>query len=197
MVSLRPMLRAVPVLMLLASSASAQTYSIGRQPSADELAQDITISPTGAGLPVGHGTAAEGEVLFTEKNCVVCHGVRGEGSSTSAPNLVGNKGVSTDASPWKRVNGGEAPGALPILAPSAIIVWDYIHRGMPLGDEGSLTPDQVYALTAYLLALDKITSPEQVVDQDSLPKIKMPIGTDWARVPDWHRGGQRLPGYPY
>ena len=92
------------------------------------------------------------------------------------------------------MNGGESSGALPILAPNATIVWDYIHRGMPLGNEGTLAPNEVYALTAYLLALDKIIPHDQVLDQTNLPKVKMPIGTDWARVPDWKPGGQRLPG---
>ena len=190
-------LRIVPVLLLLASTAVAQTYDIGRAPTADELAQDITISPSGVGLPPGHGTAAEGEMIYAQKNCVICHGPAGVGTATSAPNLVGNKGVSVDASPWARVNGGESSGALPILAPNATIIWDYIHRGMPLGNEGTLTPNEVYSLTAYLLALDKIIPHDEVLDQDNLPKVKMPIGTDWARVPDWKPGGQRLPGYPY
>ena len=101
-------LRIVPVLLLLASAAVAQTYNIGRAPTSEELAQDITISPAGVGLPPGHGTAAEGEVLYTQKNCVICHGPAGVGTATSAPNLVGNKGVSTDASPWTRTNGGES-----------------------------------------------------------------------------------------
>jgi cytochrome c len=190
-------LRIVPILLLLGSPALAQTYDIGRAPTAEELAQDITISPSGAGLPSGHGTAAEGEVLFAQKNCIVCHGPAGVGGPTSAPNLIGNKGVSTDASAWARVNGGEAPGALPILAPDATIVWDYINRGMPLGSEGTLTPNEVYALTAYLFAINKIIPENEVLDQSNLAKVKMPIGTDWARVPDWTPGGQRMPGYPY
>jgi mono/diheme cytochrome c family protein len=190
-------LRIVPILLLLGSPALAQTYDIGRAPTAEELAQDITISPSGVGLPPGHGTAAEGEVLFTQKNCVVCHGAAGVGGGTSAPNLIGNKGVSTDADVWARVNGGEAPGALPILAPDATIVWDYIHRGMPLGNEGTLTPNEVYALTAYLFALNKIIPENEVLDQNNLAKVKMPIGTEWARVPDWKPGAPRLPGYPY
>ena len=190
-------LRIVPILLLLGSPALAQTYDIGRAPTAEELAQDITISPSGVGLPPGHGTAAEGEVLFTQKNCIVCHGPAGVGGPTSAPNLIGNKGVSTDADAWARVNGGESPGALPILAPDATIVWDYINRGMPLGSEGTLTPNEVYALTAYLFAINKIIPENEVLDQNNLAKVKMPIGTEWARVPDWKPGAPRLPGYPY
>jgi cytochrome c len=69
---------------------------------------------------------------------------------------------------------------------------------MPLGNEGTLIPDEVYALTAYLLFLNKvITSEDQVLDEKSLPKVKMPIGDDYARLPEWKPGTPRLPGYPY
>ncbi len=67
-------LRIVPILLLLASPALAQTYGVGQAPTAAELAQDITISPTGEGLPAGHGTATEGAKLFVDKGCVACHG---------------------------------------------------------------------------------------------------------------------------
>ena len=191
------LLRIVPILLLLASPALAQTYGIGKAPTAAQLAQDITISPTGEGLPPGHGTAAEGAKLYVEKGCVACHGEDGAGGVTTAPNLIGNKGTGPGDNVWKRVNGGEAPGALPILAPNGVIVWDYINRGMPIGNEGSLKPNEVYALTAYLFALNKITPEDKVIDQSNLAQIKMPIGTEWVRVPDWTPGGQRMPGYPY
>jgi cytochrome c len=181
-------LRIVPILLLLASPALAQTYGIGQVPTAAQLAQDITISPTGEGLPPGHGTAAEGAKLFVDKNCVTCHNTAGAGGITAAPNLIGNKGTGPDDDAWKRVNGGEAPGALPILAPDATIVWDYINRGMPLGND---------ALTAYLFALNKIIPEDKVLDQNNLAQITMPIGTEWVRVPDWKPGGPRMTGYPY
>jgi S-disulfanyl-L-cysteine oxidoreductase SoxD len=185
-------LRIVPILLLLASAALAQTYGVGRAPTAAELAQDITISPTGAGLPPGHGTAAEGKVLFTQKNCVVCHGPDGAGGVTSAPNLLAKKGPEVNA--WLRVGGGDG---IPVKAPNAVIVWDFIHRGMPLGNEGTLTPNEVYALTAYLLAINKIIPEDQVLDQNNLAKVKMPIGNEWVRVPDWKPRSPRLAGYPY
>src|ERR1700690_3876647 len=76
-------LRTVPILLLLAGPALAHTYGVGRAPTAAELRQDITISPTGVGIPPGHGTAAEGKVLFTQKNCVVCHGPGAAGGGTA------------------------------------------------------------------------------------------------------------------
>jgi cytochrome c len=185
-------LRIVPILLLLASAAFAQTYGVGRAPTAAELAQDITISPTGAGLPPGHGTAAEGKMLFTQKNCIACHGPDGVGGVTSAPNLQAKKGPEVDA--WNRGGGGDG---VAVKAPYATIVWDFIHRGMPLGNEGTLTPNEVYALTAYLLALNKIIPEDQVLDQNNLAKVKMPIGNEWVRVPDWKPGAPRLAGYPY
>jgi S-disulfanyl-L-cysteine oxidoreductase SoxD len=185
-------LKIVPILLLLASAALAQTYGVGRPPTAAELAQDITISPTGAGLPPGHGTAAEGKVLFTQKNCVVCHGPDGAGGVTSAPNLLAKKGPEINA--WLRGGGGDG---IPVKAPNAVIVWDFIHRAMPLRNEGTLTPNEVYALTAYLLAINKIIPEDQALNQNNLAKVKMPIGNEWVRVPDWKPRSPRLAGYPY
>ena len=185
-------LRIVPILLLLAIPALAQTYGVGRAPTAAELAQDITISPSGAGLPPGHGTAAEGKVLFTQKNCVVCHGPDAAGGVTSAPNLLAKKGPDVDA--WNRGGGGDG---IPVKAPDATIVWDFIHRGMPLGNEGTLTPDEVYSLTAYLLAVNKIIPEDQVLDQNNLAQVKMPIGNEWVRVPDWKPRAPRLAGYRF
>ena len=86
---------------------------------------------------------------------------------------------------------------LPLRSPFATTVWDFINRGMPVGNEGTLTADEVYALTAYLLVLNKVIPEDQVLDKQSLPKVKMPIGDDYARLPDWKPGTPRLQGYPY
>jgi cytochrome c len=161
---------------------------VGRAPSADEIrALDISIGPTGEELPPGRGTAKEGAKLFVEKGCVGCHGEAGIGGL--APALQSKKGQ--DVPIWERER------ILPLRAPFATIVWDFIHRGMPLGNEGSLKADEVYALTAYLLVLNKVIPEDQVLDKESLPKVKMPIGDDYARLPDWKSGTRRLQGYPY
>jgi cytochrome c len=86
---------------------------------------------------------------------------------------------------------------LPLRSPFATTVWDYINRGMPLGNEGTLTPNEVYALTAYLLFINQVIPENEVLDQQSLPKVKMPIGDDYASLPDWKPKSRRLPGYPY
>jgi cytochrome c len=111
---------------------------------------------------------------------------------TAAPNLKAPKGPEVSA--WNR---GAGANGIPVKAPYATIAWDFINRAMPLGAEGTLTHDEVYSLTAYLLAINQIIPDDQVLDQDNLGKVKMPIGNDWARVPDWKPDGPRFPGYPY
>jgi cytochrome c len=182
-------LRLAAIALLLASPAFAQTYGVGRTPSAEELGRlDISIGPTGDELPSGHGTAKEGAQLFQQKGCVACHGKAGTGGGP-APALQSKKGPEVPI--WERGR------ILPLSAPFATTVWDYIHRAMPVGNEGTLTPDQVYSLTAYLLFLNKVIPEDEVLDKQSLPKVKMPIGDDYARLPEWKHGTPRLQGYPY
>jgi len=178
-------------LLLTIPAALAQTYGVGRAPTAAELAQSITLSPGGAGLPVGHGNAVEGKELYTSKNCIVCHGPDGTGGVTSAPNLQAKLGPDVDA--WNRRAGGDQ---VAVKAPNAQIVWDFIHRAMPLGNEGTLAPNEVYALTAYLLYVNKIIPEDEVLDQNNLAKVKMPIGNEYVRVPDWKPNSPRVPGFP-
>ena len=191
--SLNP-LRLAAIALLLGSPALAQspTYGVGRAPSPDEIrALDISIGPTGEELPPGHGTAKEGATLFQQKGCAGCHGRAGIGAV--APALQSNKGQ--DVPLWERGRGSSGWMILPLTAPYATTVWDYIHRGMPLGKEGTLTADEVYSLTAYLLFLNHVIAEDQVLDQQSLPKVKMPIGDDYGRLPDWKHGAPRLQGY--
>jgi cytochrome c len=184
-------LRLVAIALILASPAFAQSspkFGVGRAPTPEEIrALDISISPTGDELPAGRGTAKEGAALFEEKGCVACHGEAGIGGL--APALQSKKGQ--DVPIWQRER------ILPLRAPFATIVWDFIHRGMPLGNEGTLTADEAYALTAYLLFLNKVIPEDEVLDKQSLPKVKMPIGDDYARLPEWKHGTPRLQGYPY
>src|SRR5215813_6830362 len=177
-----------PVLVSPASAQSAPRYGLGHTPTAEEIrARDINISPTGEELPPGHGTPKEGARVFELQGCIVCHGSEAVGGV--GPRL--NSKTSQDLPIWKRER------ILPLRAPFATTVWDYIHRGMPLGREGTLTSDEVYALTAYLLLLNKVILEEQVLDRESLPKVKMPIGDEYGRLPDWKPGTRRLEGYPY
>ena len=183
-------LRLVAILLLLGSPAFAQspTYGLGRTPTAQEIsAADINIGADGKELPPGHGTPKEGAKVYELQGCIVCHGAEAVGGV--GPRL--NSKTSQDLPIWKRER------ILPLRAPFATTVWDYIHRGMPLGREGTLTPDEVYAVTAYLLFVNKVIAEDEVLDKQSLPKVKMPIGNDYAPLPDWKPGAPRLQGYPY
>ncbi len=183
--------RLLPFLMLLgAGSLQAQgpTFGIGRTPSAEEiLAWDISISPTGEELPPGSGTPEQGRRLFLQKQCARCHGRAG--TDGRAPRLVRADREVTDPWRWGRI--------LPIRSPYATAVWDYINRGMPLGDEGSLTADEVYALTAYLLNANGVIGDDEVMNAETLPMVVMPNRDNWAPLPDWQPGQPRLPGYAH
>jgi cytochrome c len=188
--SLRVITIALLLGSLLASPAIAQspTYGVGRTPTAEELRRmDISIGFAGEELPTGRGTAKEGAHLYVQKACVGCHGVAGVGGL--APILQSKQGA--DIPVWKRER------ILPLRAPNATIVWDFINRGMPLGLEGTLKPDEVYSLTAYLLFLNKVIPEDQVLDKENLPKVKMPIGDAYGKPHEFKLNAPRLEGYPY
>jgi len=185
---------AIPLLLgsFLASPAIAQspTYGVGRTPTAEELRRmDISIGFAGEELPPGRGTAKEGAQLYMQKACVGCHGVGGIGGL--APILRSKQDAAPDVSVWKRER------ILPLRAPNATIVWDFINRGMPVGLEGTLKPDEVYALTAYLLFLNKVIPEDQVLTRENLPKVKMPIGDAYGKPHEFKVNAPRLEGYPY
>ena len=176
--------------LLMSASALAQgpTYGIGRTPTPGEIkALDIAIGPTGEELPLGKGTAKEGAQVYRAKGCAACHGATGlEGT---APILKSKDPANPDL--WARGR------ILPLRAPFATTVWDYINRAMPLNREGTLTHDEVYSLTAFLLFINNVIPEDQVLDAQSLPKVKMPIGDNYASLPDWKPRTRRLKGYPY
>ena len=181
----------IPLLLgsLLGSPAIAQspTYGVGRTPTAEELRRmDISIGPTGEELPPGRGSAKEGLQVYTQKACIACHGAGGVGGM--APALVSKKSADNV---WKQDR------VLPLRSPYATTVWDFIYRGMPLGLEGTLKPDEVYSLTAYLLFLNKVIPEDQVLDKQSLPKVRMPIGDEFGKPHEFKVNAPRLEGYPY
>jgi cytochrome c len=184
------LLRLVTLVLLLGATAVAQgpTYGIGRTPSPEEIrAWDISIGPTGAELPPGRGNAKEGADLYKQRGCAACHGATGMGGP--GPALKSKAGPEVPI--WQRER------ILPLRSPFATTVWDYINRGMPVGKEGTLTPNEVYALTAFLLYINGVIPEDEVLDAQSLPKVKMPIGDDYASLPDWKPRTRRLQGYPY
>jgi len=125
-------------------------YGIGRVATPDEIAAwDIDVRPDGKGLPKGSGTVAEGEVLFTD-NCAVCHGDFGEGVGRW-PVLAGGQGTLKADRPVKTIGS---------YWPYLSTVYDYVRRAMPFGNARSLSNDDVYAITAYLLYLNDLVDDE-------------------------------------
>jgi mono/diheme cytochrome c family protein len=176
------------LLMGVGALAQSPTYGVGQTPSAEIIrAWDISIGPTGEELPPGRGTAKEGALVYRRTGCAACHGATGTGGS--APVLKGKTGPNIDT--WDRGR------VLPVRSPYATTVWDYINRAMPLNKEGTLTPDEVYALTAFLLYINEVIPEDEVLDAQSLPKVKMPIGDKYADLPEWKPKTPRLKGYPY
>jgi len=136
---------------------------LGTAMAEDEVAKwDLTIFPDGRGLPPGRGTAKEGRIIYAEK-CAICHGNNGEGFT--AEELVGEPKPPTADNPSKAIGS---------YWPFATTIFDFVRRSMPHSAPGSLTPDQLYAVTAYLLAANEIMAESDEMNAQMLPKIKMP-----------------------
>ena len=162
--------------------AQGPTYQLGSTPAEEEIrARDIAISPDGKELPPGSGTAREGAILFAQK-CAACHGANGNG-------------------------GGLARGIVPLgnakpvkiafsLVPFATTVWDFINRAMPQSKPGSLSANEVYAATAYVLYRNDIIKETDVLDATTLPKVRMPNRDNFIPAqPGWKPGEKRPFGY--
>jgi len=156
-------MRSLILSLSLACALCAQKYKVGRAPSAEEeKAWDISIAPAGKELPTGQGTAAEGKELFARR-CQRCHGEAGKGGDEGA--LVGGQGTLASAKPLKTVGS---------YWPYATTLFDYVRRAMPLKEPGTLSPDQVYAVSAYILQLNGIIGEGETMNAQTLPKVKMP-----------------------
>ena len=167
--------------------AQSPTYGLGKTPSPEEIrAWDISISPTGKGLPPGSGTAKEGAQIFAQK-CAACHGATGSGGM--APMLIRGQSTSTSATPCLAPCIREG-NVMAIHAPYATTIWDYINRAMPFAQEGTLKPDEVYALTAFLLYKNGVIQEDEVINAQSLPQVKMP-NRDGYFPPEWKHGTPR------
>jgi cytochrome c len=128
---------------------------------ADDAAWDISIGPDGVGLPPGSGTPAQGAVVYAQK-CAVCHGDKGEGKINA------------------RLVGGQITGDGPVVKtvgsywPYATTLFDFVRRAMPWNQPKSLTNDEVYAVSAYVLRMNNIIGENDVMDAKTLPQVKMP-----------------------
>ena len=156
-------------------------FGLGRTAAAAEIAVvDVDVSPSGLGLPAGSGTPEQGAVVYAA-NCASCHGVNGEGKPPAYPQILGGpKGSFDFASDFK------IPKTIGNYWPYATTLFDYIRRAMPLMTPGSLTPDQTYAVTAYLLNREGIAPANIALDAKSLAAIQMPARSHF--VNDDRRG---------
>lgn len=151
------------VAVVAADAPAAGKSGLGKPATPLEIAGwDIDVKPDGTGLPKGRGSVAEGQVIY-DAQCASCHGTFGE--SNSYLQIAGGVGtLGTDAP--IRTTGSKLK--------YATTLFDYIRRAMPFNAPQSLSANEVYALTAYVLNLNDIVSADAVLDQDSLPKLRMP-----------------------
>ena len=174
--SMRDRLLAVcSALAVSCGAAGAESPDLGRVATPEEIAAwDISVSPDGAGLPPGSGTARQGEAIYLEK-CLGCHGERGAGKPNDQ--LAGGQGT---------LGAGQAPvRTVGSFWPYATTLFDYIHRAMPYPTPGSLSTDETYAVTAYILSLNGIVPADGKVDKESLPKIRMPNRDGFIPEPEF------------
>jgi cytochrome c len=172
----------------VATFAQTPDYkNVGRTPTKEEIqAWDISVGPDGKGLPAGQGTAKEGAVIFAAK-CATCHGQDGGGGKIG-PRLVGTKADTeslTTLRPVRTVGG---------YWPFATTVWDYINRGMPRNNGGTLSPSEVYSVTAFILWKSGIVQEEEMLTEKTLPKVQMPnrngfVPPKFSDIPDEKKRG--------
>jgi cytochrome c len=164
----------------LALSAQSPAFGIGRAARPDEIsAIDIDVRPDGRGLPAGRGTALRGKEIYAAR-CVTCHGATGREGPYDI--LVGGQESLITPKPSKTVGS---------YWPYATTLWDYVRRAMPFDHPGTLPVDDMYAVTAYVLYLNAIVGEHDVIDQTTLPKVKMPNRDGFVSDPRPDTGSTR------
>jgi mono/diheme cytochrome c family protein len=149
--------------LVIAHAFAAEGPNLGREATAAEIAGwDISIPPDGSGLPPGSGTVATGAAVYASK-CQSCHGEKGAGQPNDR--LVGGQGTLAGPTPVRTVGS---------YWPYATTVFDYVRRAMPYPQPQSLTNDELYAVTAYLLHLNGVIAESDVMNAQTLPQVKMP-----------------------
>jgi mono/diheme cytochrome c family protein len=171
----RAILAAALLLAMATGAALAETPDLGKPiDEAAIAAWDISILPDGTGLPNGSGTPAQGAVIYAEK-CVACHGDNGKGGLAAA--------LVSDARALAGINAAQK--TIRNFWPYSTTVFDFIRRAMPFQMPRSLTDDEVYALTAYILAENKLIGASDTMNAQTLPKVKMPNRDNFIiRFPD-------------
>lgn len=156
--------------------------NLGKPISPADLAPwDIDIEPSGAGLPAGSGTSDQGASIFAD-NCAACHGDGGKGATMTTSGAPAAPPVVSDV---KRNGIDDTTLTIANYWPYATTLFDYIRRAMPWTSPKSLTDDQVYALTAYILAQNKLIDAKLTINAQTLPKVQMPNRNGFiVRFPD-------------
>ena len=158
------------------TEAQAERFGFGRPASREEIAAwDLDVRPDGTGLPEGEGTAASGAPIYAAQ-CAACHGPNGEGGI--ADRLVGYDPASTPPfgpryEAW-RGDGADVRFSVGNYWPYATTLYDYILRAMPSASPGTLAPDEVYGLVAWILAENGIIARDTVMNASTLPAVEMP-----------------------
>lgn len=172
--------RATSALVRVASSSPIPArFGYGRAATPDEIQRvDIDVGPDGVGLPAGSGTATQGAVVFAGK-CAGCHGQAGQGTPVAVALVGRNPGDKFD---FAVAQDRERTKTVGNYWPYATTLYDYIHRAMPFDKPGSLSPDEVYGVVAFILARNGIVKDDAVIDARSLPAVRMPARDKF--VPD-------------
>ena len=152
------------MMLVIVPAFAAEAPRWGQPITPGDLAPwDISVGPDGVGLPPGRGTAKQGEAVFAAK-CQACHGEKGAGRPNDA--LVGGFGTIASDKPAVKTVGS--------YWPYAVTLFDYVRRAMPYNDTKSLSNDELYAVSAYILNLNGVIGADDAMDAQSLPKVKMP-----------------------
>jgi len=151
-------------LLFCSGTALAQSPGLGAKVTEADIAPwDISILPDGTGLPAGSGTAAQGAPIFAAK-CAMCHGEGAKGTPAAGA-LVGGAPLTS---------GIETAKTIANFWGYSTTIFDFVRRAMPFQAPRTLSNDEVYAITAYLLAINKIIPEDQVMNAKTLPQVKMP-----------------------
>jgi S-disulfanyl-L-cysteine oxidoreductase SoxD len=173
-------------------SARSKRFGIGTPATPEQItALDIDVRPDGTGLPAGSGTASDGATLYAQK-CAACHGANGEGGTADV--LVGAEPKNSapfgpEYERWKDAR-PDVPFTIGNYWPYATTLFDYVRRAMPATAPGSLTADETYAVVAWLLAKNEIIAESEVMNRETLPRVRMPARSRF--VPDNRRGGAEV-----
>jgi cytochrome c len=161
------------VVVATVALGQAPQYKLGRPAAPKEIRElDISVAPDGSGLPKGGGTVAQGQQIY-KSLCANCHGDQGQGTA-QYPAVAGGQGTLKSKDPLRTVGS---------FWPYATTVWEFIHRTMPYQKPGSLTVDETYSVTAFVLYMSAIVDEKANLNERNLAQVKMPNRDGFIRDP--------------